>query len=44
VIKIERGAPQGMFLLQGGKKVSWISKLQKVVALSKTKVEYVAVT
>ena len=34
----------GYLFTVGGTTVSWISKLQKVVALSTTKVEYVATT
>jgi hypothetical protein len=41
VINTTGGAPHGTV---GGTTISWISKLQKVVALSTTKVEYVATT
>jgi hypothetical protein len=44
VIKIAGGALCGMFLLYGGTTVSWISKLQKVFALSKIEAEYVVAT
>ena len=44
VINIVGEAPQGMFFTIGGIRVSCILKPQKVVALSKTKEEYVATT
>jgi hypothetical protein len=44
VIKTVGGAPQGMFFTIGGTTVSWILKLQKVVALSTTEAEYVVAT
>jgi hypothetical protein len=44
VIKTARGAPQGMFFTIGGTTVSWISKLQKVVALSTIEVDYFSAT
>jgi hypothetical protein len=34
----------GYFFIVGGTKISWISKIQKVVSLSTTKVEYVVAT
>lgn len=34
----------GFFYTLGGTAVSWVSKLQKIIALSTTDVEYVAVT
>jgi hypothetical protein len=44
MINIAGGAPQGMFLVYMETTVSWISKLQKVVALSPTEAEYVVAT
>jgi hypothetical protein len=42
--KDSRRSTTGYVFTIGGTIVSWISKLQKVVALSTTKVEYVAAT
>ena len=42
--KDSRRSSNGYVLTMGGTAVSWISKLQKVVALSTTKAEYVAAT
>ena len=42
--KDRRRSTTGYVLIVGGTIVSWISKLQKVVALSSTEVEYVATT
>jgi hypothetical protein len=44
VIKTAGGANIGYVFTIGGTTVSWISKLQKVVALSTTEAEYVAST
>ena len=42
--KDSRRSTTGYVFTMGGTTVSWISKLQKVVALSTTKAEYVAAT
>ena len=42
--KDSRRSSIGYVFIIGGTAVSWVSKLQKVVALSKTVVEYVAAT
>ena len=42
--KDSKRSTTGYFFTVGGIAVSWISKLQQVVALSTTKAEYVAAT
>jgi hypothetical protein len=42
--KDSKRSTMGYIFTIGGTTVSWISKLQKVVALSKTKAEYVVAT
>ena len=42
--KESKRSTTGYVFIVGGTTVSWISKMQQVVALSTTKVEYVAAT
>ena len=42
--KVNRRSTTGYVFTMGGTKISWISKLQKVVSLSTTEEEYVAST